>query len=440
MRCRCADAGTHSVWILETIVAVALSWLQLEVVRSGIHNPKPPSTGASFDSGQASKSNRVALDAIDKLDKANVDTTVMGGRHNVRLTRRQLLKLAGAASALLPLRRLAAQPPRLNNQGIVRPFLNLREYRDLDALTARILPTDTLPGAHEARVADYLQGMLSALPAADANCDGQRTAADLTAIVQQLGSPADPACSGADVNFDESIRAADSQSAEITLFEAQPIFAGAPFSGRKPFGDFAAGQSTETFPRNAFNDFLPLNRLQRISWTVRLDGADGVPEVADNPLALDSPFVDLRAKYRQGLTELDRISSETFGPNFFRLTEQQQDMVIDETPSTFINLITEHVMEGLLCDPVYGGNRDFVGWELVGFDGDSQPLGYTLGYDEGTQQHIDRADKPNSKPNPDEDCAGFTSRVINFLSVVAGAEQTRPGMRFRNPYCFEVGS
>jgi hypothetical protein len=377
---------------------------------------------------------------IDKLDGLNVDSIAMSRGSDVRFTRRQLLQLAGAASALLPLRRLAAQPPRLNNQGVVRGFLNLREYRDLDALTARIIPTDTLPGAREARVADYVQGMLSALPAADANCDGQRTAADLTAIVRQLGSPVDPTCSGADVNFDETISVADSQSAEVTLFEAQPIFAGGPFSGRQPFGDFAAGEATNAFPRNAFNDFLPLNRLQRLSWTVRLDGADGVPEVADNPLAVDSPFVDLRAKYRHGLTELDRISSETFGPNFFRLSEEQQDMVIDEMPSAFINMITEHVMEGLLCDPVYGGNRDFVGWELVGFDGDSQPLGYTLGYDEETQRHIDRPDKPNSKPNPDEDCAGFTTRVINFLSVVAGAEQTRPGMRFRNPYCFDVGT
>jgi hypothetical protein len=362
----------------------------------------------------------------------------MPRRGVLALTRRQLLKLVGTASLALPLHRLAAQPPRLSGQGVARPFLGLREYRDLEAVTARIIPTDDLPGAREAHVADYIQDMLSALPAADANCDRHRGAADLTAIVLQLDSPVDSACDGADVNYDGMITAADARSAEVALFEGKPIFAGGPFSARQPFGDFAAGQATDNFPRNAFNDFLPLNRLQRLSWTVRLDGADGVPEVADNPLVLGSPFVNLRGKYRQGLTELDRISAEMFGPNFFRLTTDEQDMVIAELPSDFVNMVTEHVMEGLLCDPVYGGNRDFVGWQLVGFDGDSQPLGYTLGFDEDTQLYIERTDKPNSKPNPTEDCAGFTSRVVSFLSVVASADQTKPGMRFRSPFCFLV--
>jgi len=26
-------------------------------------------------------------------------------------------------------------------------------------------------------------------------------------------------------------------------------------------------------------------------------------------------------------------------------------------------------MEGMLADPVYGGNKDFAGWRLVGFPG-----------------------------------------------------------------------
>jgi hypothetical protein len=30
-------------------------------------------------------------------------------------------------------------------------------------------------------------------------------------------------------------------------------------------------------------------------------------------------------------------------------------------------------MEGMFADPVYGGNRDFAGWRLVGFPG-AQPI------------------------------------------------------------------
>lgn len=356
----------------------------------------------------------------------------------LELSRRQVLKLAGALTFAAPLRRVAAQPPRLTMQGVARPFLGQREYRDLEAVTARIIPTDDLPGAREAHVVDYIQGLLSALPAADANCDGGRSAADFTAILLQLDGPADPACSGADVTHDGMISATDARSAEVALFEAKPIFAGGPFSGRQPFGDFATGAITNNLPRNSFEDFLPLNRLQRMSWTVRLDGAGGVPELADNPLATELPEVDLRRKYDEGLALIDQMAAERFEMNFFRLTEAQQDEIIADLPMAFLNLLTEHTIEGLLCDPVYGGNRDRTGWTLIGYDGDSQPLGYTLGFDEETQQYIERFDKPNSKPNPNENCNGFSARVVSFLSVVASADQTKPGMRFRNPYCFEA--
>jgi hypothetical protein len=354
------------------------------------------------------------------------------------LTRRQMLKLAAAASVSLPHRRLAAQPPRVNNQGVIRVFLNQRQYLDLEAATARIIPTDSLPGAREAHVADYIQGMLSALPAADANCDGGRGAADFTAIVLQLDSPADPQCPGADLNFDATISSADAASAEVALFEATPIYAGGPFSGRHRFGDFDNGMPTSQMPRDGFRDFLPLNRVQRLAWTVRLDGAAAVPQVAGNPLASELPEVDLRAKYRDGLNQMDQLSDQRFQLNFWRLTPAQQDEILAEMPVAFLNLLTEHTIEGLLCDPVYGGNRDFIGWQLVGFDGDSQPLGYTLGFDEETQQYIEREDKPNSKPDPSEDCSGFSTRMVSFLSVVATAELTQPGARFRNPFCFDV--
>jgi len=358
--------------------------------------------------------------------------------NRLALSRRQVLKLAGATSLILPLRRLAAQPPHLTGQGVARPFLGQREYRDLEAATARIIPTDDLPGAREAHVVDYIQGLLSALPAADANCDAHRGAADFTAILLQLDGFVDPACPGADVNADGMITSADARSAEIALFEAKPIFAGGPFSGRQPFGDFATGGITNRLPRNAFEDFLPLNRLQRLSWTVRLAGAAGVPEVADNPLATELPEVDLRRKYDEGLAQIDQMAEERFQLNFFQLTEAQQDEVLADLPMAFLSLLTEHTIEGLLCDPVYGGNRDRTGWTLIGYDGDSQPLGYTLGFDEETQRYIERADKPNSKPNPDENCNGFSARVVSFLSVVASADQTMPGMRFRNPFCFEA--
>ncbi len=41
------------------------------------------------------------------------------------------------------------------------------------------------------------------------------------------------------------------------------------------------------------------------------------------------------------------------------------------TPNSaaFFNLVREHTLEGMFCDPYYGGNANFVGWDLLGYPG-----------------------------------------------------------------------
>jgi gluconate 2-dehydrogenase gamma chain len=43
------------------------------------------------------------------------------------------------------------------------------------------------------------------------------------------------------------------------------------------------------------------------------------------------------------------------------------------TAEEFFNTIRTHTMEGMFADPIYGGNKDFAGWRLVGFPG-AQPV------------------------------------------------------------------
>ena len=38
----------------------------------------------------------------------------------------------------------------------------------------------------------------------------------------------------------------------------------------------------------------------------------------------------------------------------------------------FFNTVRTHTMEGMFADPIYGGNKDFAGWRLIGFPG-AQP-------------------------------------------------------------------
>ncbi len=32
-------------------------------------------------------------------------------------------------------------------------------------------------------------------------------------------------------------------------------------------------------------------------------------------------------------------------------------------------MLLQNTVEGFLADPMYGGNRDFIGWKLIGFPG-----------------------------------------------------------------------
>ena len=362
----------------------------------------------------------------------------------IHLRRRRFLQGVAAASGALLLPRWtrvagAAPPPPLPG------FLAEHDYRVVEALTARIVSSDDgMPGARECGVADYIQGLLSAFPGADANADGKVSAADLTAIALAAGS--DDA--NADVDGSGTVDEHDRATAVASLFNGpalagapafagRPIFAGGPFSDRNPFPDPNTGTPSNQFPENAFATVVPLTRLQRLAWTVRLLGADAVPEVADNPLARTLADVDLRNRYQAGLALVASISDTDFGAPFDELTNEQQDAVVAKVKRqsrTFYDLLTDHTIEGMLSAPEYGGNKDLIGWTLVRFDGDSQPLGYTI-YDATIDDYRERADKPNSKLDPDDPCSGFSDKMNQFLHFVL--VQLAGATEFPEPFCFD---
>jgi gluconate 2-dehydrogenase gamma chain len=49
----------------------------------------------------------------------------------------------------------------------------------------------------------------------------------------------------------------------------------------------------------------------------------------------------------------------------------QNDEVPDCSPGSaaFFNLVRSHTIDGTFCDPYYGGNRDFTGWDLLRYPG-----------------------------------------------------------------------
>ena len=128
------------------------------------------------------------------------------------------------------------------------------------------------------------------------------------------------------------------------------------------------------------------------AFTERLmPGAPGKPGARDAgvlnyiDLALACAYSDLQDFYRRGLTALDAHCRTTYSKPFAQLTAAQQDEVITAleggkatgftwpSAQAFFNTVRTHTMEGMFADPVYGGNKDFAGWVLVGFPG-AQPL------------------------------------------------------------------
>jgi hypothetical protein len=353
---------------------------------------------------------------------------------NARVSRRQFVQGTAVASSALLFARLSRVARALD---VPAPpgFLNAAELRVVDALTARFIPTGETPGAHEAGVVDYIQGLLSVFPGADVNGDGVASAADVTAAIDALGTDN----AAADLDGNGVVDAADVAIVQHSLFGSllagspafagRPLFAGGPFSGRTPFPDPATGTPSNTFPPDFFLDPLPLPRVKRLAWTARLLGAGSVPELADNPLATTLPDVDLRRRYREGLAQVNALSIAQFGSAFDELDTTSQDAIVKKLKSqnrSFYDLVINHCVEGLLCVPEYGGNRNLVGWTLTHFDGDSQPLGYTI-FDTTIQDYRERPDKPNSTLDPDDDCSGFSADMLSFLHLalvqLAGAQQ-----------------
>jgi gluconate 2-dehydrogenase gamma chain len=122
-----------------------------------------------------------------------------------------------------------------------------------------------------------------------------------------------------------------------------------------------------------------------------MPGAPGKPGAHDAgvmnyiDLALAGAYADLQDFYRRGLAHLDAYCRKTYNEGFVRLEPSRQDEVITAleagkateftwpTAQEFFNTLRTHTMEGMFADPIYGGNRDFAGWKLVGFPG-AQPI------------------------------------------------------------------
>jgi gluconate 2-dehydrogenase gamma chain len=96
--------------------------------------------------------------------------------------------------------------------------------------------------------------------------------------------------------------------------------------------------------------------------------------------ALGQALAAQRPAYAAGLAALEVFSRAQAGDSFAALPAVRQDELLTLvelnqatgfTPSSsaFFDLVLGHTFEGTFGDPHYGGNQDFIGWELIGYPG-----------------------------------------------------------------------
>lgn len=131
------------------------------------------------------------------------------------------------------------------------------------------------------------------------------------------------------------------------------------------------------------------------------------PFIPGEPTQGDQSALEMQNRWRLGIEGMEAYAQELYGSSFVELEPDQQDQVLRDmeagVPETFggtsiygtdvsragagqessieeagnvtvgaeafFQLLHAYTLAGFFADPVHGGNRDMVGWKLIGFPG-----------------------------------------------------------------------
>jgi gluconate 2-dehydrogenase gamma chain len=113
---------------------------------------------------------------------------------------------------------------------------------------------------------------------------------------------------------------------------------------------------------------------QAAAWYMEGPFAKGTPEQGYQ-LALTPAQL-----YRAAIADVEAHCTDKLGKRFAALSAADQDATLHalekgdlELPHAaakdFFEMLLKNTQEGFLADPLYGGNRGFAGWRLIGFPG-----------------------------------------------------------------------
>src|SRR5207302_10672529 len=142
---------------------------------------------------------------------------------------------------------------------------------------------------------------------------------------------------------------------------------------RPPYVPLPHGMSAPLFPASGA---LPL-------WTAKRAGWFGDrPRPPLRPYPWPSELQRLQRLYRDGVAALDRATARL---GFAAAPARQREAVLrrlqaeevsthngkGERDQPFLLTFLDHVAQACFGDPVYGGNRDYVYWDMIDFSGPS---------------------------------------------------------------------
>ncbi|MDB4937814.1 MAG: hypothetical protein JWP87_4786 [Labilithrix sp.] len=189
------------------------------------------------------------------------------------------------------------------------------------------------------------------------------------------------------------------------------LFAGGPFSGRRPFPT-STGEPGTTSPPNDFATFLPLDRATERAWRLELYGSAGVSGGGPND-AITGPVIGIREQLKTGLAEVIAANPKPLA----ELPEAEVASVFAELSVPFRDLLIELVVQAAFSAPEYGGNVGLAGWKLARYEGDSLPLGYSVYSEAGYRE---APELPVAGPNPGPDPAAMDEETLVFARAVVG--------------------
>jgi gluconate 2-dehydrogenase gamma chain len=183
------------------------------------------------------------------------------------------------------------------------------------------------------------------------------------------------------------LRQAGAGGAAIAGVAVAGATTGVPLDVFSPVSEAVAQEAARTPAREPLETLTPAEAAVLEAIAARLIPTDETgPGAADARAAhyidraLGGALAGARESYRSGLASVDAYARTARGGPFAELRPSDQDALLTDMErgvasgfsagsAAFFNLVLGHVLQGTFCDPHYGGNRNFVGWDLLGYPG-----------------------------------------------------------------------